>query len=97
MVVQGWRLVALALALFLRTLAADTAPTRPEDCGYTWQQEYKSLHAAIRLGGHAQRYTTVSYHELGKTQTRTNLAAMLLKQCTRDELKAVRAGLSDLT
>lgn len=71
MVVKGQQLVALALALLLGTLAAVAAPLHPEDCGYTWQKEYKSLHAAIRLGRHAQRYTAVSYHELGETQTRT--------------------------
>ena len=63
-------LFALALGAMLHgVLAASTAPSLHQDCGGIWQQEYKSLHAAIRLGRHAQRYTAVSYHDMGETLT----------------------------
>ena len=63
---------ALALgAMLLGMLAASTAPSIHEDCGCTWQQEYTSLHAAIKLGRHAQRYTAVSYLETGELLTST--------------------------
>ena len=58
-------------AMLLGMLAASTAQSGHEDCGCMWQQEYKSLHAAIRHGGHAQRYTAVSYFETGEIVTRT--------------------------
>ena len=63
-------LLALALAATIHgTLAASTAPSVREDCGCIWQQEYKALHAAIKLGKHAHRYTAVSYHDMGEAQT----------------------------
>ena len=92
-------LLALALGAMLHgVLAASTAPSVHEDCGCTWQQEYKSLHAATRLGGHAQRYTAVSYHDMGETQTCIwCILSDCLLLCARDQLESVCAGLSDLT
>ena len=58
-------------AMLLGMLAASTASSVYEDCGSIWQQEYKSMHAAIRHGGHAQRYTAVTYLETGEILTRT--------------------------
>ncbi len=62
---------ALALALLHGMLAASTTPSAHQDCGCIWQQEYKSMDAAIKLGRHPKRYTAVSYHDMGKTPTCT--------------------------
>ena len=90
------RLVALALALPVGMLAAGTAPSFPEDCGCTWQQEYKSMHAAIKLGRHAQRYTAASFHDMGEAQTHKKGAicetAQFLRAC--DKLRRVCAQAS---
>ena len=59
---------ARAFALLLGVIAARTAPLFVEDCGCAWQQEYMSMHAAIKLGRRAQRYTAVSYHDMGEIQ-----------------------------
>ena len=69
-VMRGHHLPALAVALVLGRLVAGTAPSPREDCGCAWQQEYKALHAAVRLGRQAQRYTAVSYTDMGETQVR---------------------------
>ena len=55
------------------------------------------MHAAIGLGRRAQRYTAVSYHDLGETQTRTRSILCGFLCSARADLKSVRAGLSDLT
>ena len=64
-------LFALALALLPGMLAASTAQAYREDCGCTWQQEYRSMHAATKLGRREQRYTAVSYFDMGEAQART--------------------------
>ena len=90
-------LFALALAaVHLGMLAASTAPSVREDCGCIWQQEYKSLHAAIRLGGHAQRYTAVSYRDMGESLTCIWCTAVHLCDLC-EQLRSACAGLSDLT
>ena len=63
---------ALALGAMLHgMLTASTASSVHGDCGCAWQQEYTSLHAAIKLGRHAKRYTVVSYPDMGETQSCT--------------------------
>ena len=60
-------LLAPAVALLLGMLGrAGTASPFPEDCGGAWQHDYKSMHAAIRLQRHAQRFTMVSHDEMGE-------------------------------
>ena len=89
----------LALGAMLHgMLAASIAPSVHGDCGCIWQQEYKSLHAAIKLGRHAQRYTAGSFVETGEILTRTccKLQGCPLL-CAVDQLENGCAGLSDLT
>ena len=62
---------ALTLALLHGTLAASKASPLHQDCGCIWQQEYKSMHAAIKSSRLAQRYTAVSYPDMGKILTHT--------------------------
>ena len=94
----GQRLIAVTLALLLAMPAARAGSSFPEDCGCAWQQEYKSLHTAIRQGGHTQRYTAVSYHDIGEVlEPQMEHTVSLLSLCADDKLICVRAGLSDLT
>ena len=85
-------LSAVALALLLGMPAASAASPFPEDCGCVWQQEYKSLHSAIKHGRHTQRYTAVSYKDMGETWTRTQGAINELAWLYADvELKYIKA------
>ena len=65
---SGQRFTAIVLAFLLGRPAASTALPFAKDCGCAWQQEYKTLHSAIKHGRHAQRYTAVSYPDMGETQ-----------------------------